>query len=76
MQETFNLASDEEDIKEVVDDEDNIWKVSSEAKAGNSIKPARPLGELGLPLPASCGTCSTLRILGEINLAHFRTRTT
>ena len=30
------------------------------------------MGELGLPLPASFGSCSTLRILGEINLAHFR----
>ena len=29
------------------DEDDNVWKVSSEAKAGNSINPASPRGEQG-----------------------------
>ena len=29
------------------EDEDNVWKVSSEAKAGNSINPESPRGEQG-----------------------------
>ena len=49
-------------IYQIDDEEDNVWKVSSEAKAGNSIKPTRPRGDQGKGRPSP---------LGELQLREF-----
>ena len=58
------------------DEDDNVWKVSSEAKAGNSIKPTRPRGDPGQGKAFSVGRVSPQRILGSLQCADSRQNST